>query len=296
MKLSLLTTLLALVCGLANAQIIGEYVQETIPAFGFCIMPDNTHFMSLEADYDGEYITERELIDLFETSRFDYSKELVNWTYYSYWALNERTMQQPTKHVFYKMIADPTGTYIALAPVRGKGWQPTLELLDVSTQTKLFTLDVSQVNPDIDYLNLVRFDTTGTLLYIGANDQGVFTYQLENKEFKTIHPPFTYQLAEFDYQTNEPIYKAFVKMDEDDYVLEKQLFKLKNGTKQAIKLPLPLHYTRIYTPTQTHTYYGLYYEQAYNTYIGYVDEFNYRLLYHNPKTFVFVTREVPIEE
>ncbi len=86
---------------IAQESAIGENVQETIPAFGYCIMPDNMTFLSLEADYDGEYITERELIDLFETSRFDFSKELVNYTYYSYWALNERTLEQPKAHTFY---------------------------------------------------------------------------------------------------------------------------------------------------------------------------------------------------
>lgn len=280
----------------SNAQIIGEYTQETIASFGFCIMPDNTRFLSIEADYDGIYITERELLDLFETGRFEYSKELLDWTYYSYWALNKRNFAQPTKFTSYKMTVDPTGNYLALAPTKGKGWAPTVELFDLSSNSKLEVINLTKTNEDIDYLNLVRFDTTGNQLLFGANDQGIYRYSLKTQKTDELYKPFTYFLADFDYSLNSPILRAYTKMGEDEYILEKQLFVIENTTRKEIKLPLPLHYTRVYTPTQMHKYYGLYYEQAYNTYLGKIDEFNYRLLYHNPKTFVFVTREVPIEE
>jgi len=280
---------------ISYAQTIGENVQETIPAFGMCIMPDNTTFLALEADYDGMYVTERELIDLFETSRFDYSKDLLNWTYYSYWALNERTVEQPKNYSFYQMIVDPTGTYLAIAKVRRDGWAASIELFDKNSQSKIDEFDFSIKNQDIDFLNKVRFDAEGKNLIVGANDQGIYSYSIENKEISNTYLPYTYFFYDFDYENNTPILIEYMKDEEGEYLLNVDLFTLKEGKKQLLTLPLPLHYTRILSPTETHKYYGMFYEQEYDTYIAPIDDFNYQLIYRNKKTFVFITREVPKE-
>ncbi len=282
---------------IAQESSIGENVTETIPAFGFCIMPNNQTFLSLEADYDGEYITERELIDLFETSRFDFSKDLVNWTFYSYWALNERTFKQPEDHTLYQMIIDPTGTYLAISKTRRDGWARSIMIYDISSQVKVDEFDVLSINENIDYLNQVKFNQAGTELIIGANDQGVYTYALKDKVLNELHPPYSYRLYDYDYVNGEPIIQAFIKDNEGEVLLDPDLFTLNgNGaTKTPITLPLPLHYTRILTPTETHKYYGLFYEQDYDTYIAPIDDYNDQVIYRSKKTFVFITREVPKE-
>lgn len=276
-------------------QVIGESVQETIPAFGYCIMPDNTTFLAIEADYDGMYITERELTDLFETSRFDYSKDLVNYTYYSYWALNERGVEQPKNHSFYQMTVDPTGTYLAIAKERRGGWSTSIELFDKSSQTKIDDFDISTKNEDIDFLNSVKFDADGKNLIIGANDQGIYSYSLESKEISILFEPYKYLFYDFDFENNTLILIEYIKDEEGEYFVDTDLFTLKEDKKEIITLPLPLHYTRILSPTETHKYYGMFYEQEYDTYIAPIDDFNYQIVYRNKKTFVFITREVPKE-
>ncbi|VAW26750.1 hypothetical protein MNBD_BACTEROID06-821 [hydrothermal vent metagenome] len=280
---------------LAQESAIGENVQETIPAFGYCIMPDNMTFLVLEADYDGEYITERELIDLFETSRFEFSKDLVNWTYYSYWALNERTFEQPEAHTFYQMVVDPTGTYLALAKERRNAWGRTIMIYNKNSQVKVDEFDMLTTNESIDFLNQVKFNKDGSELIMGANDQGIYSYSIKDKSIKELHAPFTYQFYDYDYVNGTPILKQYDKVKGDEYVLDSDLFKLSGDIKTVISLPLPLHYTRILTPTETHKYYGLFYEQEYDTYITPIDDYNDQVIYRNKKTFVFITREVPKE-
>lgn len=287
-----------LLIGLTNfsfSQAIGEDVQETIAAFGFCIMPGNTSFLSLEADYDGMYITEREIIDLFETGRFDFSKDLVNWTYYSYWALNERTLEQPEDEVQYQMIVDPTGTYLAIAKTRREGWDRVIMLYDKGSQVKIDEFDMLSTNEDIDFLNQVRFDKKGANLIIGANDQGVYSYSVAKKELSTLHSPYKYQFYDYDYDNELPIFKDYIKDEEGDYFLDVDIFTIIDAKKNIKTLPLPLHYTRILNPTETHKYYGLFYEQEYDTYIAPIDDYNDQVVYRNKKTFVFITREVPKE-
>lgn len=260
------------------AQAIGENVQETIPAFGFCIMPNNSTFLALEADYDGMYITERELIDLFETSRFDFSKDLVNWTYYSYWALNERTLEQPENHSFYQMVVDPTGTYVAIAKVRRDGWSTNIQLYNKGNQVKVDEFDLSDIDENIDFLNQVRFNDEGKNLILGASDQGVYSYSIETKEITSVHPPYKYLFYDYNYEKGQLIFKEYLKDDEGEYFLDSDLFTLEGDEKSSISHPLPLHYTRILTPTETHKFYGLYYEQEYDTYIAPIDDFNYQII------------------
>lgn len=291
----IITILLVGLNFISFAQAIGENVQETIPAFGFCIMPNNSTFLALEADYDGMYITERELIDLFETSRFDFSKNLVNWTYYSYWALNERTLEQPENHSFYQMVVDPTGTHVAIAKVRRDGWSTTIQLYNKGNQIKVDEFDISGIDENIDFLNQVRFDAEGKNLILGASDQGVYSYSVERKEIISVHPPYEYLFYDYSYEKGQPIFKKYLKDDEDEYFLDSDLFTLEGDEKSSISLPLPLHYTRILTPTETHKFYGLFYEQEYDTYIAPIDDFNYQIVYRNKNTFVFITREVPKE-
>ncbi len=279
----------------AQESAIGENVQETISAFGYCIMPNNATFLSLEADYDGEYITERELIDLFETGRFDFSKDLINWTYYSYWILNERTLEQPEAHTFYQMVVDPTGTYLAVAKVKNKGWDRTILLYNVGSQIKIAEIDALTANKNIDFLNQVRFNKNGSELIMGANDQGVYAYSVKENSITELQQPLTYQLYDYDYENGLPIYKQYQKNSEGEYVPNTDLFTLSNGTETTIRVPLPLHYTRILNPTETHTYYGMFYEQEYDTYIAPIDDYNDQVIYRNKKTFVFITREVPKE-
>ncbi len=280
---------------LAQESAIGEDVQETIPAFGYCMMPNNATYLSLEADYDGEYITERELIDLFETGRFEFSKNLVNWTYYSYWALNERTMEQPKNYTFYQMVVDPTGTYLAVAKERRDGWGSTVMIFNKGSQIKIDEFDMLSINKNIDYLNKVKFNTTGTALIIGANDQGVYAYSIKDKSIKELYPPLSYQLYDYDYINGLPILKKYIKVEEDEYMLDPDIFTLNGEVKTMVTQPLPLHYTRILTPTQTHKYYERFYEQEYETYIAPIDDYNDQVIYRNKKTFVFITREVPKE-
>lgn len=280
---------------LAQESSIGEDVQETIPAFGYCIMPTSETFLALEADYDGMYITERELVDLFEIGRFDFSKELVNWTYYSYWALNERTLEQPEDYTFYQMIVDPTGAFLAIAKIRNHGWDRVIMVYNKETQTKIGEFDLTTTNENIDFLNQVRFDGTGENLIIGANDQGIYSYSVADKKVSVVHPPFSYQLDDYDYANNLPIYKKYIKDDEGEYFLDTDLITIKDDQTTNISLPLPLHYTRILTPTETHKYYGLFYEQEYDTYLASIDDYNFQVIYRNKKTFVFITREVPKE-
>ncbi|MCF6359257.1 MAG: hypothetical protein L3J29_00660 [Cyclobacteriaceae bacterium] len=274
---------------------IGENVQEKIAAFGYCIMPDNTTFLSLEADYDGEYITERELIDLFETGRFEFSKDLVNWTYYSYWALNERTLEQPEAHIFYQMVVDPTGTYLAIAKTLRSGWAKTIMIYNKGSQTKIDEIDLGTINESIDFLNQVKFNKNGDKLIIGANDQGVYAYSVKERSMKELYAPFTYQFYDYDYKNGAPILKKYTKNSGGEHVLDPELFVLNGSNKTEIELPLPLHYTRILNPTETHKYYGMFYEQEYDTYIAPVDDYNDQVIYRNKKTFVFITREVPKE-
>ncbi len=201
---------LILLVGTTNisiAQTIGEDVQETIPAFGYCIMPDNRTFLALEADYDGMYITERELIDLFETSRFDFSKDLVNWTYYSYWALNERTLKQPEDHSFYQMIVDPTGTYLAVAKVRRDGWATRIQLFNKGSQIKISEFDVADTNENIDFLNQVLFDKEGKNLILGTNDQGIYSYAIEKNELSDLYPAYKYLCYDYYYKSGLPMLK-----------------------------------------------------------------------------------------
>ncbi len=278
-----------------HAQAIGEDVQETIPAFGYCIMPNNSTFLALEADYDGMYITERELIDLFETSRFDFSKDLVNWTYYSYWALNERTLEQPKNYSFYQMIVDPTGTYLAIAKIKRDGWDTFIQIFNKGTQTMLAELNLSTENESVDFLNQVRFDGSGKHLIMGANNQGIYSYSIENKQIKLIYPSNKFLFFDYDYLNNLPILKEFIQDEDGEYFLDVDMFTLKEKSKTMVSLPLPLHYTRILSPTETHKYYGLFYEQEYDTYLAPIDDFNYQIIYRNKKTFVFITREVPKE-
>lgn len=292
----LLTIFLLLTSSLyIQAQSIGDEVQENLAAYGFCIMPNNATFLTLEADYDGMYIRERELIDLFETSQFEFSKELENWTYYEYWVLNERTQEQPENKTFYQMVVDPTGTYIAIAKELRDGWDANIKIFSKSSQTLFAELDCRSANKQIDYLNQVRFDTQGKHLILGALDQGIYSYSLEMKEINEVHSPNKFYLYDYDYEKGAPIVKSYIKTSDGEYVLDPDLFVLSNGTKQKISLPLPLHYTRILTPTETHKYYGLYYEQDYDTYLAPIDDFNYQILYRNKELFKFRTREVPKE-
>lgn len=277
------------------SQAIGDDVQETIAAFGYCIMPDNTKFLSLEADYDGMYITEREIIDLFETGRFDFNKDLVNWTYYSYWALNERTLEQPKNYSFYQMVVDPTGTYLAISKVRREGWSTAIQIFDKGSQVKIAEFDVSSENENIDFLNQVKFDADGKNLILGANDLGIYAYSVLDKKITVLHPPFKYLFYDYNYQIGSPIFKEYIKDEEGEYFFDIDLFTLKGEVKTTQKLPLPLHYSRILTPTETHKYHGMFYEQEYDTYLAPIDDFNLQVIYRNKKTFVFITREVPKE-
>lgn len=275
--------------------VIGEEVQENIAAFGYCIMPNNTTLLTIEADYDGMYITERELIDFFETGRFDFSKDLVDWTYYDYWVLNERTQKQPEDHTFYQMVVDPTGTYIAIAEEVRDGWSTSIQLFNKSSQTLVTKFDCKSANETIDYLNQVRFDAQGKQLIIGAKDQGIYSFTIETKEIKEICPPNKFYMEDYSYENDSPILKAYIKTNEGEYILDTEMFTLKNGTKEPVSLPLPLHYTRILTPTETHKYYGAFYEQDYDTYLAPIDDFNYQIIYRNKELFKFRTREVPKE-
>lgn len=277
------------------AQAIGEAVQETIPAFGHCIMPNNSTFLTLEADYDGMYITERELVDLFETARFDYSKELVNWTYYSYWALNERTFEQPEDYSFYNMVVDPTGTYLAIGKIERDGWSPIIELFNIGSQTKIGIIDFTSANENINFLNQVKFDKSGKNLIVGADDQGIYSSSTATQEIRTVYPANTYFLFDYHYDQGTPILKKFVKDDEGEFFLDIDLFTLAEEKQVRISLPLPSHYSRILTPTETHKYFGMFYEQEFDTYLAPIDDFNYQILYRNKNTFVFITREVPKE-
>ncbi|MCB0497948.1 MAG: hypothetical protein KDC79_17550 [Cyclobacteriaceae bacterium] len=275
--------------------IIGEEVQQNIAAFGYCIMPNNTSILTLEADYDGMYFTERDMVDFFETGRFRFSEDLVDWTYYDYWVLNNRTAKQPEEHMFYKMVVDPTGTYFALAEENKDGWSSVIKIFNKSSQTFVTEFDCKTANGNIDYLNQVRFDAQGKNLLIGAKEQGIYSFNLENKQISEVFPPNKYQLYDYDYTLDTPILKAYEKTSDGDYVLDPDLFTLSNGIKQAVKLPLPLHFTRILTPTETHKYYGMFYEQDYDTYLAPIDDFNYQIVYRNKDLFKFRTREVPKE-
>lgn len=275
--------------------LIGEEVQEYLAVYGYCIMPNNSSMLTLEADYDGMYIRERELIDFFETGQFEYSKDLTDWIYYNYWVLNERTLEQPEDHTFYQMVVDPTGTYVAIAEEVKDGWSTTFKIFNKGTQTLVTTFDCRSVIQNLDYLNMVRFNGQGNQLIIGAKNQGIYSYTIDSKEFKKLYSPNTYYLQDYSYVSDTPILKAYVKTSDGDYVLDPDMFTLKGGTKEPVSLPLPLHYTRILSPTETHKYYGAFYEQDYDTYLAPIDDFNYQIIYRNKEIFKFRTREVPKE-
>lgn len=275
--------------------LIGEEVQENLAVYGYCIMPNNSTMLTLEADYDGMYIRERELIDFFETSQFEYSKDLTDWTYYEYWILNERTQEQPEDFTFYQMVVDPTGTYIAIAEEVKDGWSTSIKIFNKGTQSLVTSFDCRTANKNLDYLNQVRFNKQGNQLIIGATNQGIYSFSIDSKELKELYPPNKYYLQDYSYVNDSPIFKAYVKTDVGDYVLDTDMFIIKGGTQEPISLPLPLHYTRILTPTETHKYYGAFYEQDYDTYLAPIDDFNYQIVYRNKELFKFRTREVPKE-
>lgn len=182
------------------------------------------------------------------------------------------------------MIVDPTGTYLAIAKVRRGGWATKIEIFNKGSQNKVDEFDISVINEDIDFLNNVRFDANGKNLILGAGDQGIYSYTIDSNEITTIYPPYKYQFYDYDCENNTPVLIEYIKDEEDEYFLDIDLFTLKNESKTVVTLPLPLHYTRILTPTETHKYYGLFYEQDYDTYIAPIDNFNYQIIYRSKKS------------
>ena len=108
MRLFILLTLFSFLGSKAQSQADFDEHIETLAIFGLSLMPSQETFLTLEADYDGMFFSERELGDFFMLNRFEFSQETFNWTYYDYWINNNRggISDVPYDHMFYNLIVN----------------------------------------------------------------------------------------------------------------------------------------------------------------------------------------------
>lgn len=275
-------------------QVIGEEVEEILPVFGLCLMPDNNTFLTIEADYDGMYIAERDLSDLFEETRFQLNNEGYNWVYYDYWILNNRTQKTPNKRSLYSIVIDPGGKFLAVAALSDKSFVDSIQIFNRDAQQLIGTFKLSDYCEFLSPVTLIKFDSSSKHLLIGTAESGNFSYDMDSKTISPILPGRLLQLIDYHYDSGAMV---FMQYDLDEFgELSKETDKISliNGKENINTREPSKDFTRVFTPTEMHKEFDPYYRQSYLTYITTKDGPDQTILYRNPDTFVITSMVRPI--
>jgi|GEM_PF-6694882 len=271
------------------AQIIGEEVEEKLPVFGLCLMPDNSTFITVEADYDGMYISQRELVDLFEKTRFNLNGETYNWDYYDYWVLNNRTRKTPVNHTYYSVVVDRAGKLVAVAPLSDKNEVDSIFVFSLSEQVPIASFEISEHAEYISPLTLLKFDYSSKHLLVGTEVSGTFSLEIDTGDVTNPFAGKKLQLIDYQYDSKKMIFRPY-SLDEFGAVVPgKSLVSVQKGEVIMYSGSLSHDFTHTYSPTQMHKLYEPYYRQTYDTYISTSDGEEQLLLYQNKNTFIITS-------
>jgi hypothetical protein len=279
----------------ANGQDNFTEYRETIPAFGLCLMPNNLTFLSLEADYDGMYFTEHELADLFEVSRFNYNDDLTNWTYYDYWILNNRGAEVPREKIYYNLVVDPTGEYVAVNVKSAKEYNTEISIYNLKNQSLVAVVDIFEHDEAVEHISFMKFDLESEHLLVGSEAHGTFLIEVDEGTVSKLETEENLQLVDYDY-TDGAMYFAPISVDEYNTIKFGDGFIKKSGNiMEKTGTFLPVHdYTRVYSPLEMNKTFTPFYRQSYDTYITNADSELQTILYRSLETFQIITYEKKI--
>ena len=268
-----------------------EY-RETIPAFGLCLMPNNTSFLTIEADYDGMFITEHELADFFELKRFQLNEELVNWTYYDYWVLNNRGTDVPRERVDYNMVAGPKGVFVAVNLNSESVYNTEIKVFNLESKVLAGTVDIFDADEYVEHISFLKFDSNGEHLLVGSEANGTFLVNLNNFEVDKFSVANNYRLVNYDYKESAMYFAPFSRDDYGVITFGKGFIRNTGGESQQIdSYSATRDYTRYYTPLEMNKLFQPFYRQSYDTYITSSDGTLQTILYRNRETFQIITYE-----
>ena len=277
------------------AQDVFTEYRETIPAFGLCLMPNNTSFLTIEADYDGLYFLEHELVDLFEINRFKISDDLINWTFYDYWILNNRGVDVPRSKIFYNMVVDPGGNFVAVNLKSESDYNTEIDIYNLKTKSLAATIDIFNSDENVEHISFLKFDTDGEHLLVGSEANGSFSVKLDDFTIEKIDVKANFRLVDYDYSESAMYFAPFTK---DDYGVvafgDGFVKKTFSATEQIGGYTSTRDYTRFYTPAEMNKLFKPFYRQSYDTYITSSDSPLQTILYRNLETFQIITFEKEI--
>ena len=271
-----------------------EY-RETIPAFGLCLMPNNTTFLTLDADYDGMYFMERELGDMFEISRFNYNDEVTNWTYYDYWILNNRGAKVPQEKIYYNMVVDMKGDYVAINVKSDAGYNTEVGIYNLKNQTQVALIDLFEHDETVEHISFMKFDAESKHLILGSETHGTFLINLEDGSVNKLEIDKNLQLVDYD---NIEGAMFFAPISVDDYNTVKFgsgfIKRVADSNEKVDSYPPVRDYTKVYTPSAMNKIFTPFYRQTYDTYITNADSDVQTILYRNSETCQVITFEEEI--
>lgn len=275
-------------------ELFTEY-RETMPAFGLCLMPNNTSFLTLDADYDGMYFMERELADMFELNRFNYSDELINWTYYDYWILNNRGVDVPREKIFFNMVVDPQGVFVAVNLKSTTAYNTEISIYNLETKSLATTVDIFDTDENVEHISFLKFDVKGKNLLVGSEAHGSFSINLSDFTVAKITIEDNFRLIDYDYNQGAMYFAPFT-IDDYGVVTFGQGFikKTSSATEKISSYPAIRDYTKYYTPGEMNKLFTPFYRQSYDTYITSADSPVQMILYRNLETFQLITFEKEI--
>ena len=271
---------------------------ETLPIFGLSLMPNQESFLSLEADYDGMFFSERELADFFVLSRFSFSDELVDWTYYDYWINNNRggIDKVPYDHMFYNLVVDAQASKFAVYLKSKKEYNTEVILYDLGSQAQIAVFDVFNLDENVEHINFLKFDADGTRLLIGTESHGSFIYDVATAQLSKMDITDNLQLIDYSYESKAMYFAPFT-MDDFGEITYGEGFVMVDdtGKKPIDAYPLVLDHTKMFTPTQMNKLFKPFYRQDYDTYFTTKEGSEQTILYRNLKTFKLISTEQPID-
>lgn len=298
MRLFILLTLFSFLGSKAQSQADFDEHIETLPIFGLTLMPGQESFLTLEADYDGMFFSERELTDFFMLNRFEFNQETVNWTFYDYWNNNNRggISDVPYDHMFYNLIVNAQGTKFAVNLQSEKEYNTEVMVYDIGSQAQIAVFDVFEYDENVEHINLLKFSTAGETLFIGTERNGTYQFDLNSKNLTKMEVAGNLQLVDYSYK-NDALYFVPFTIDDFDEITYGEGFFIKDaaGTRKIDAYPPVRDFTKHYTPTEMNKIFTPYYRQDFDTYFTTKEGGQQTILYRNLKTFKTITTDQPID-
>ena len=298
MRHSLFLLLLFTFSFTVQAQLDFDEHSEKLAVFGLTLMPNNETFITLEADYDGMFIRERELYDFFEKLNIRYSDDLTNWEYYDYWILDNRGGKQnvPNEKVLYNMVVDPTGNLLAVYLDAKDEYNTKVRLFDLGAQNEIAVFDIFDFDENAEHINLLKFDKPGKKLIIGTEANGTFSYDIKEAKLSKLEIPDNLQLIAVNYTDNTMTFAPFTIDDYGTISYGEGYMVYTNGNLEATSDFSPtIDFTTMFTPLEMNKMFTEHYRQDYDTYITLKGGNQQMILYRNLVTFEIISTEQTID-